>query len=127
MRRSLPSRVERFCARFCGSPAAAAVSHPDVEQPVRPELELAALVIRVRLVDEEELPHPKRRASFGAGPVLGDDGVAVAVDVVDEEPPVLLVIGMERDREQPALAAERHQATDVQERLGLDAPVRDQP
>ncbi len=105
---------------------AAAVSHPDVELAVRPELELAALVIRVRLVDQEELPHPKRRAPVGAGPVLGHDGVAVEVHVVDEEPPVLLVIGMERDREQPALAAELHQAADVQERLGLDAPVRDQ-
>ena len=83
-------------------------------------------MVRVRLVDQEELPHPKRRAPLGAGPVLGHDGVAVEVRVVDEEPPVLLVIGMERDREQPALPAELHQAADVQEGLGLDAPVRDQ-
>ena len=36
--------------------AGAAVAHADVEPAVGAELELAAVVVRVRLLDEEQLP-----------------------------------------------------------------------
>src|SRR5262245_20548296 len=44
-----------------GIAARAAVSHADVESAVWPERELATVVVRVRLVDEEELAALHRR------------------------------------------------------------------
>src|SRR5262249_6867202 len=57
--------------------AAAAVAHPDVEVAVAAERELAAVVVRVRLLDEQQLA---ARAAVDAVPghrVLHDPGVAV--------------------------------------------------
>src|SRR4029079_16891849 len=81
----------------------AAVAHANVEPTVRPERELAAVVVRVRLVDEEKLaPLDGGRIS---GLVLDDACVAVRVRVIDVEEPRRLVLRFEGDREQPPLAA----------------------
>ncbi len=60
------------------------VAEPDVEQTVRPEGDVAAVVVGLGLVLGEDLP--ARRLVHRAGTVdrvLDDPGVAVAIGVVD--------------------------------------------
>ena len=59
--------------------------------------------------------------------VLGDDGVAVTIGVVDEEARVGGVVRVERQAEQAALAAARDPIRDVEERRVEDRPVLDDP
>ena len=101
---------------------AAAVAEAEVEQAVRAERELAAVVVLVGLVDGQQLAH-----SLGAAlgrPVFGDARVAVQVRVVDVEPRVVREPGVKREREQPLLAAGGHLGRDVQQRLGSSAEPR---
>ena len=60
-----------------------------------------------------------------ADAVLRDRRVAALVGVVDEEPAVVGVLGMEREPEQPALAAGRDGLRDVEEWLVEQRPVLD--
>src|SRR5262249_15850245 len=95
-----------------GVAGGAAVPHPDVELAVRPELELPAVVVRVRLLDEEELAQPPG----GGAPVrtrLADPGVALDAGVVDVELVVRAVLRMEGHRQQPLLAPGLHESPDV--------------
>ena len=109
-----------------GVPGRAAVAHADVEQAVRPELQLAAVVIGVRLLDEEELPGARGDRPAVARSELDHARVAVPIGVVDVEAVVLRIRGTERDGEQPALAAARDARADVEERPG-DAPADEVP
>src|SRR5262249_27931712 len=63
----------------------AAVAHADVESAVRAEGQLAAVVVRVRLGDEEELPGRARNCTPAVRAVSDDAGVPAAVGVVDVE------------------------------------------
>src|SRR5205823_2333128 len=101
-----------------GVAAGAAVAHADPELAVGPELELAAVVVRVGLRDEQKLPRRARDRASPVGAVLDDARVAVPVGVVDVEEPVLRVAGVEGDREKPLLPAAQDEAPDVEERLG---------
>src|SRR4029079_17620452 len=68
-----------------GIAARAAVAHANVEPAVRPERELAAVVVRVRLVDEQKLaPLDGGRIS---GLVLDDACVAVSGRGIELERP----------------------------------------
>jgi hypothetical protein len=105
------------------------VADGGVEGAVRSELELAALVPRQRLRDDEE--HP-RRGGVGVtvpGLILGDDDTPAPVRVVDVEMAARRVIGRERDREESLLSRRRllrtrlDQTADVEERLGEDGAV----
>ena len=108
IRRILPSSDSRFCALPGGSSAAAAVAGADVEHPVGPELQLAAVVVEEgRVRDRQHRPAARHRHR-----------AAVGRELVDLQRPVRRcgcrrrrgdgvrrVVGREGDREQPALAA----------------------
>src|SRR5947208_16711420 len=100
VRRSFPSRLERFWGPVLRIAGGAAVAHPDVEQPVGPELELAAVVVRVRLAHVEELLRAREDDPASPRPEADDARVAVPVGVVDVEAVVAPVAGVERNREQ---------------------------
>ena len=97
---------------------AAAVAHADEHGAVGGEGEQAAVVVREGLVDREQdvLAVGVGDVGIGADRVARDDRVAGVVRVVHEEAAVVLVVGMERDAEQSALAAAAHQLVDVEER-----------
>jgi hypothetical protein len=106
--------------------AAAAVAQGDVEEPVGPEGETAAVVVREGLGHEQDAllaarirDVPCRRVR----PELGDVGVAVAVGVVDEEAAVLGVTRVEGEAEEAPLPAARDAAGDVEEGRRHDRPV----
>ena len=115
---------------------AAPIAHRDVEIAVRAELELATVVIalgRVRDRDQHALGGRAGRVAAGVGGELTDMLVtpgrlgAVLGRVIDVEPVARRVIGRERHRQQPLLAADvRHLARDVEERRGLLLAVLDQ-
>jgi hypothetical protein len=102
--------------------AGARVAGPRVEAPVRAKHELAPVVVRVRVVEEQQLPHaPDRLLTVRA--VLDDPRVAPVVGVLDVEEPVLRVARVERKPEQALLAARGDLAVDVEERPCAHAPV----
>ena len=110
-RRILPSSELGFWARVLGVAARAAVAHPDVEEPVLAVGDHAAVVVRVRLVDEEQLRRARRQRLRAVRAVANDARVAVAVGVVDDELPARRVVGREREPEQALLAAGRRSAS----------------
>ena len=81
--------MSRFCARFCGIAARAAVAHADVQVAVGAEQQQPAVVVRVGLALEQDLARATpRSARFGLplrAPELLDARVAVAVGEVDVE------------------------------------------
>ena len=110
MRSSLPRSMSVLLGAAFGVVGGAAVAHADVEVAVGPELELAAVVVRVGLRDGQQDPRARRVGLVGiAGGdvVAGDDRIALEIRIVDEEEAVVGVVGVERDREQAALAVGR--------------------
>jgi hypothetical protein len=99
-----------------GVAAGAAVAHPDIEHPVGPELELAAVVVRVGLRNGEQHLGTRRDRARSVRAVLDDPRVAPKIRVVDVEEVVLRVVRVERDRQEPPLAAARDLRAHVQER-----------
>src|SRR5204862_6353452 len=75
--------------------AGATVAHADVEQAVRPELQLPAVVVRIRLPDEQQLPRAVDDRVPAARTKLHDARVAVPVGVVDVEAVVACVVRAE--------------------------------
>jgi hypothetical protein len=89
------------------------VADPDVEEAVRSELELTAVVVVAALGRNEhveELTHPS-----AAGAVLDHVEVAVAADVVDVEPSAAAVVGREREREKPGELLVEYEPAEVEE------------
>ena len=104
-------RVLRVVQRIA---AAAAVAQADVEIAVGTKRQVAAVVIRERLLDEAAAVGPHQveaRAGIDralrVARVARDHGVAVEIGEVDVEAPRGRVVGREREPEQPALAARR--------------------
>ena len=94
--------------------ARSAVAHADVEIPVRPEREVAAVVVGERLRDDALAVRPPEiepRRRIGAerigrrAPEPRDDRVGLQVDEVDEDAAARRVIGREREPEQSLLTA----------------------
>ena len=130
MRSSLPRRLRESCAWPLRVAAAAAVAHADVQTPVRAELELPAVVVVVGLADAEDDAGGRRRGPVGIGrrhAIAHHACVTVRVREVDVEQPVARVARMERHREQALLAAARHLAGDVEERLREDGAALEDP
>ena len=104
----------------------------DPEVPVRPEEDHPAVVpdvgavLRLGEVDEETL-----RAGVGPATlrvVLGEPPVPRSVDVVDEQPPVLLESGVKGESEQTLFdPVGGDPVADVEERLGDKTFVADDP
>ena len=118
-----------------GVAAGTAVAHPDVEEPVSPEGQTAAVVVREGLLDvEQHAPAPGigQVAVLPAHPEFADVRVAVDVGVVDIEGPEPGAAGSgvawrERKPEEAALAARADAGVNVEE-WGLDQlPVLDDP
>jgi hypothetical protein len=103
-----------------GVAARAAISKPDVEVAVRPEREMPAVVVRVRLVDREDhLGRPGiRPLRIVADPVARHDRVAANVRVVDVEAAVVGVVGFERESQEALLAAGHDPVAHIEEHLG---------
>ncbi len=73
IRRILPSRDSRFCALPGGSSARTPVAGADVEHPVGPELQLAAVVVEEgRMRDRQHRPAARHRHGAAVGRVLVD-------------------------------------------------------
>ena len=108
-----------------GIAAGAAVAGPGVEVAVRPEDEVPAVVVFVRIVLEEDLAQLPRPARQPARLVLDDPRVAVAVGVVDVEVPVLRVLRAEREPEESLLAVVEDERADVEERTGAQPSADD--
>jgi hypothetical protein len=71
-----------FCARIAGIVGGAAVAHADVEEPVRPELDHSAVMVRKRLGDDQDHAFARRRGHrIRERLVLGDHGRAVGLRV----------------------------------------------
>src|SRR6266536_3052860 len=96
----------------CGAP----VAHPDVEEAVAVELQLSPVVVRVRLIDEQQLTGARQNRAAVAGAELDDAGIAVSIGVVDVEPVIAPVVRMKRDGQQTLLPSARHAVADVEER-----------
>ena len=111
----LAEQLRRVLRAMAGIVARPAIAEPDVEIPVRTERQVAAVVIRERLIDERGTatrPSADRTASPASAttgsrrpPESRDDGVAVRVREVDEEAAAAGVVGRERQPEQPLLPA----------------------
>ena len=93
-----------------GIERAAAVAEAEVEAPVGPERELAAVVVRLGLVDEQQL------AGLAAAPELGHAGVAALVAPAQVEAAVGGEVGVEGDPEQALFGAGRDPAGEVDHR-----------
>src|SRR5262249_39813630 len=103
---------------------AAAVAEADVEEAVRTESETAPIVVRERLADEEHVGAARRGdVAVGGYAKARHVGVAGAVRVVDEDPRIARIAGMERDAEQPLRTAARHSSGKVEERPVDQDPV----
>jgi hypothetical protein len=100
--------------------AAAAVAQRDPEIAVPAEGELATVVVRVRLFEGEDralaggVEDPSAALALRGGE-LGEDGVAVAVGVVDEGPAFVRPAGIEREPQEPLLTAATDPVTDVED------------
>ncbi len=103
-----------------GVEGAAAVAHADVEPAVRPEGEVAAVVVGLRLGDVQQL------AGLPAVAELGDARVAALVGPVEVEPPVGREVGVEGEPEQALLGADRDLAGEVDHR-GAATPLARAP
>src|SRR5436190_15822728 len=109
-----------------GVAGGAPVTHADVQAAVRPELQLAAVMVPVRLLHEQQPARARDDRLAVPRAELDDARVAVQVGVVDVEAMVLLVARAERHREQPTFAPARDARADVEERPG-DAPADEVP
>ena len=103
--------------------AAAAVAVSPVEKTVGPELQLAAVVVRREVLDEEQLLGRAGNRRRPVRAVLDDARVAVSVGVVDVEAVCRRVVRRERDREETLLAAAHDEGADVEERRRPDLPA----
>ena len=100
----------------------AAVTEARVQPAVGAERELAAVVVLLGLVDEQQLAQLARgdRAVL-AGAELGDPRVAALVAPVQVEPAVRREVGVEGDAEQALFGPERHAVGEVEQRPPLAA------
>jgi MFS family permease len=101
-------------------PRTSAVAKRDVQVSVRPELERAAVVIRVWLIDPEQDARGIRQCDVFVGRVslvLGNDRIAVYIGVVDEESAVRPILGVKGQAEQSLLTAGGDLFRDVEKRL----------
>src|SRR5262249_54387254 len=116
----LPEHRREILAALERVAAAAAVAGAGVEIAIGSEGELTAVVVAVVLMIDRQQHLLARRVGeveVRAHLVARDRDVAVRSRVVDEEPAVRLVVGMEREAQEPALAAARNLAADVEELL----------
>ena len=121
----LAERGAKVLGALLGVAGGAAVAHADVQQPVGAELQLAAVVVVVRLVDEEQLLGAREDGLAARGAKLDDPGVAVPVGVVHVEETRLRVVRVKRHREEPLLAAALDAVADVEERRRAALPVHE--
>ena len=109
-----------------GIAARASVAHPDPQPPVGPEDEVPAVVVRVRLVDPEDLLRAPRQGSPVARPVADDPRRPVRPrGVVHVEGVVARVGRREREPEQALLTPVDDERADVQERARLHLAALD--
>ncbi len=122
--KQLPEPALEILGVAVGIALAAAVARAGVEVAVGAERQLPAVVVLVRLVDEEELADADRLLP-GPRAVLDDARVAVYVRVVHVEEAVGRVARVEGERQEPLLAAALDEVADVEERGREDATVPD--
>src|SRR3954452_23105098 len=105
--------------------AGASVAEAEVEVAALVELELAAVVVRIGLVDGEQDPGARAHAAPVRRAVSRDPRVPVHVGVRDVEEMVRRVVRTERHREETLLPAARYEVAHVEERAGDLAVAHD--
>ena len=98
----------------------APVPEPDPEFSVGAERELAAVVIRERLIDGEQGHGRGRVGDVGVDRYrkANDLGIPAHVGEVDVEEAVRLVVGMEHETQEPLLASRGDQGGQIEKRSG---------
>jgi len=111
-----------------GISATTAVTNGNIKIAVRTECDCSAVVVArgraLRLLQDcpRGVGIGDVRVNVG-NLVAGDDDVAIKICVIDEEEPLLSVIGMESQAEQPLFGLLPHQVGDIQERSGKHRAV----
>ena len=108
-------------------PAAAAVAQRDVQEVIRAECQLPAIMIRERLVlsqDKVSRVWICDVGIFGRNRVAGNHGVTVYVRVINVEESVIGVVRVKSEAEQTLLATTAHQFMDIQERDGKECAIK---
>src|SRR5262249_3317093 len=108
-----------------GIPARAAVAGPDVEPSVGAENEVAAVVVGVRLVEEQEQARGRRNRAPAVRAIPDDPRVTVHVRVVDVQEAVRGVARIEGEPEQPLLPSGVREIPDVEEEPAAQLPSFD--
>jgi hypothetical protein len=127
--KQLPEERRDVLCPVAGIAGAPAVAHPDVQEAVRPEREVPAVVVRVRLVDGQEAHTAPRRHPVRVRPdrVAVDARVAGAVGEVDVDVGLRREVRMERETEQASFATGRDRAREVEERRRQPLAAGDDP
>ena len=112
------ARILRPAARVVSEPA---VAERDVEHPVRPELDLAAVVVRVRLRQPQQhrlgrIRDVRVRRHLEPRDDRREPGPGLVRRVVHEEAPVRRVVGVERDRQEAPLLRVVDPVREIEER-----------
>ncbi len=96
---------------------------PDVDVAVGAVRDHAPVVVRVGLLDEEQLLRAPGQALGAVGAVAHDARVAAPIGVVDDEGSARRVVGGEGEAEQALFAPCSNLAAQVEERLGANGAV----
>ena len=123
MRSILPSRRCGFCAVLLRIAATAAVAEAEVQESVRPEREVAAIVVAERLVDRQQHAlgiRIERQAAVRTREFRGDrtDRSTDRCAVIDVGAAIRGEVRMEGHAQQTRLAAVENAAADIEECLG---------
>lgn len=114
----LPEQVINVLGMVILVVGAPSIPPPDVQEPVRAELDHATVVIRLGLEDDENRRFD-RVGHVGVGnrrAIFGDDGPAVSLaGVADEEAPIGRIRRMKGKPEQSALPPRQHPRGDIEE------------
>ena len=111
-------------ARVSGALVArgATVAERDVEIAIRSERELTAIVVRLRLLDDEQVPARRRVGDPAVHRELVDVRVAGLVGVVHVD---VRPVGRERDPQETLLTGRRRVAPEIEDRATDELPTAD--
>src|SRR5262245_18482662 len=123
----LPEQALHVLGAVLRVAARAAVPHAHPQEPVRPECEVAAVVVGVRVVVVEQLARRRGQRSRPVRLVADDASVSTRIGVVDVDEAVRGVLRVEGEPEQPLLPAGLGEVSDVEEESGSELSALHDP